>query len=109
MKATWHARNQTRFQNIVLLWKSSCNSIISSSSLADNKCNHSPNSSITEFVILKKTLLFKFILPSPRFRKRFCGVSFILVGSKSISTGLPEVFRSELLVVEFLGIILVSI
>lgn len=49
----WFARNQIRFRNVLIPWKSSCSSIVSMTLMARNSCKGSTSSSMKDFVILK--------------------------------------------------------
>jgi len=54
INSIWYARNQIRFQNKKIHWKSSIASIISNTSFAGNNSNSRASNSMTDFTILKK-------------------------------------------------------
>ena len=63
LNAIRFARNQNRFQNKAIHWKSSISSIISNTALSGNHTKYVASASISNFVILKK---FNVTLHSPR-------------------------------------------
>ncbi|RHN73363.1 putative ribonuclease H-like domain, ankyrin repeat-containing domain-containing protein [Medicago truncatula] len=54
LNAIWYARNQQRFQDKKIHWKSSISTIISNVSLSSNLSQTVASSSITDFIIMKK-------------------------------------------------------
>jgi len=54
LNAKWYVRNQIRFNDKTIHWKSAISNIISNVSLSCNLSNAVPSSAISDFIILKK-------------------------------------------------------
>jgi len=54
LNVIWYARNQSRFKDKIIHWRSSISSIISATSLSGNNTKAAASSCMTEFVIMKK-------------------------------------------------------
>jgi len=57
ISSIWHTRNQSRFQNKIPHWQLAINNIISVVNLSGNNTNKLSNSSIRDFIILKKFII----------------------------------------------------